>query len=114
MQGRRQPTERQRHQNGAPTRWSKKSDCGKAAGQSARPTHQLIEKLPEQRREKVEHIAGRSAEPAEACGTQLERVLDTDSSDNEQVGDGVHQIGQLKVPEKDGEEHDVLEHCVQV
>ena len=85
----------------------------KAVERSAEPSQKQTVKSPEQKKQ-VEHAAGRSAEPAEACGTQFERVLGADSSDSEQVGDEVHQTEQWKMPEKNDEEPDEQEHCVQV
>ena len=108
LQGRRRLTgrqRRQRHRNGALTHRSGISDCKKAAERSAEPSQKQTVKSPEQK-EQVEH----AAEPAEACGTQLERVPNTDSSDNGQVGDEVHRTGQWKALENDGEELGALEH----
>ena len=114
LQERRRQTERQRrrrHRNETPTLRSEISDCETAAERSAEPSQKQRVMLSEQK-EQVEHAAGRAAEPAEACGTRLEHVPDTDSSDSEQVDDEVHRTGQLKVPEKNGEGQGALEHCV--
>ena len=67
--------------------------------------------LPEQK-EQVEHAAGRSVEPAGACGTQLERGPGSSSSDSGQVDNEMRQTGQMKAPEEDGEEQGTLEHCI--
>ena len=92
-------------------RKSEKSDWGKAAGRFAGPTQKQTVKPPRQKREQVEHTAGRFAEPVEACGTQLEHDQYTDSSDSRQVDGEVHRAGQLRAPEEDGEEQDEQEHC---
>ena len=83
-------------------------DSGRAVGQARRWTgKQLAE-----RRRQEQGAAGRSTEPAEACGTQHERGQGHDSSGNERAVVEAHrsQAAERNASEKDTGRQGAREH----